>query len=524
MRLPMLRPQLADLANHPRLVGDPRLSGRETADRARRSTVAAVLVANATGAVVVASFALWALPKPEDVNADDAIAVNVVAAIAYLVLALLAGAVWGRRRLEGGTDGVRAWVEAERPPGRAEIRHVLEAPLRIMTVEGVLWGAAVVLFAAINSVYDPLLALGVGVTVALGGATTSTVAFLLCELALRPIASLALSEASEEDRGRVPGVATRWLLVWALGTGVPVVGIVLVGIVALTSIDLAETTLAVTMIALGGIGLVFGAVAAFLAAFATTHPIRSIANGLRRVRQGDLDVVVPVWDTTEMGLLQAGFNDMVAGLRERERIRDLFGRQVGEEVVEHALSDEIRLGGEVREVTVLFVDIAGSTTLAVERAPEEVVSLLNRFFGVVVEVVEECGGWINKFEGDAALAIFGAPIDLDDAPRCALKAARTLHKRLCDEVPELRAGIGVASGRAVAGNIGAEHRFEYTVIGDPVNEAARLTDLAKSRHPPVLASALTVEAAGDEAEHWKACGEDTLGGRARPTRLACPHQ
>jgi adenylate cyclase len=522
MRAPALRPRFEQLADHPWLVGDARTPGSAVARRARWSTLVAIVTANAVGAVVVACFAVWGLPKP-DVGADqDIVVVNISAAGAYLLFALVVGAFWGRRRLESGPDGMRAWLLAERAPEASERRRVLRAPLRIMTIEVVLWGLAVAIFTLLNTRYSGLLALGVGLTVALGGLTTSAAAFLLCELALRPVAARALAHGAE-DRGRIPGVATRWLLAWALGTGVPVIGIVLVGTVALTSVDIDETTLAITMLALGAIGLVFGALVAILAAYATTHPIRSIRSGLRRVRQGDLDVEVGVWDTTEMGLLQAGFNDMVAGLRERERIRDLFGRQVGEEVAEHALSDEIHLGGEVRDVTVLFVDLVGSTALAAEREPEEVVTLLNRFFAVVVEVVEDAGGWINKFEGDAALAIFGAPISVDDAATCALKAARRLDERLRDEVPELGAGIGVATGEAVAGNIGAEHRFEYTVIGDPVNEAARLTDLAKEHSPPVLASAAAVEAAdGDEAARWELGDAVTLRGRSEPTRPASP--
>ena len=188
-----------------------------------------------------------------------------------------------------------------------------------------------------------------------------------------------------------------------------------------------------------------------------------------------------VYDGSEIGQLQAGFNSMVDGLRERERIQDLFGRHVGEEVARAALEQGIELGGEVRDVAVLFTDVVGSTQLAAERPPEEVVELLNRFFAVVVEVVRKHGGWVNKFEGDAALAIFGAPTTLDDAAAAALAAARELAERLPKEVDGLEAAIGVSAGEAVAGNIGEESRFEYTVIGDPVNEAARLTELAKEK-------------------------------------------
>src|SRR5919202_6552380 len=164
---------------------------------------------------------------------------------------------------------------------------------------------------------------------------------------------------------------------------------------------------------------------------------------------------------------------MAGGLAERELIRDLFGRQVGREVARAALREGTRLGGEDREIGALFVDLTGSTSMALAMPPTEVVRLLNRFFRVVIEVIEEQGGLVNKFEGDAALCIFGAPVASDNPAGDALRAARLLAERLDREVPEVDFGIGVSAGRAVAGNVGAEHRFEYTVIGDPVNEAAR---------------------------------------------------
>jgi adenylate cyclase len=214
---------------------------------------------------------------------------------------------------------------------------------------------------------------------------------------------------------------------------------------------------------------------------------------------------------------------MVSDVRERERIRDLFGRHVGEDVAKAAMSRQIELGGEVRDVAVLFIDIVGSTTIATEQPPEEVVKLLNRFFAVVVSEVHERGGFVNKFEGDAVLAVFGAPEDMEDAAGCALRAARTMTARLLEEVPEAAAGVGVSAGPAVAGNVGAESRFEYTVIGDPVNEAARLSEHAKTVEGCVVASARAVEAASrEEAERWREIDEVELRGRREPTRIAVP--
>jgi len=517
-----LRSALDDWAAHPWLIGDPQTPGRKLAPRIRALTLMAILAANAVGVAVVVCFAVWALPKPEEVAGSDAVAVDLAVGAVYVCFALAVGVVWGRRLLEGGRDGIRTWLERDAEPTPAQRLRVLRGPLRIMFVQVVLWGLATAIFAGLNMSYSALLALGVGMTVALGGLTTSAAAYVLAELALRPVASRALA-AGPVDRRYVPGVATRWLLAWALGTAAPLVGLVVVGIVALADVPIGQTTLGLTIVVLGAIALAFGALVSALSAYATVHPIASIRRGLERVGEGDLSAVVPVWDSTEMGLLQSGFNDMAAGLRERERIRDLFGRQVGREAARQALAVENpQLGGEVSDVAVLFVDVLGSTALAASRGPQEVVELLNRFFAEVVDAVDRHGGWINKFEGDAALAIFGAPAPLPDRHAAALAAARDLDGRLRERVTDLPAAIGVAAGAVVAGHVGAESRFEYTVIGDPVNEAARLTELAKDHPGRVLASAATVAAAGPEGERWSLGDTVTLRGRAEATRLAHP--
>ena len=164
----------------------------------------------------------------------------------------------------------------------------------------------------------------------------------------------------------------------------------------------------------------------------------------------------------------------------------------------------------------------GSTQLVSTLPPKEVVDLLNRFFAVIIEEVDRHRGMVNKFEGDATLAIFGAPVTLDNPDEDALAAARTIAERLIREVPECPAGIGVAAGQVVAGNVGANERFEYTVIGEPVNEAARLSELAKSRPGRrVLACADTVAGASEsERRRWQIGETVTLRGYEHPTRLA----
>jgi adenylate cyclase len=156
---------------------------------------------------------------------------------------------------------------------------------------------------------------------------------------------------------------------------------------------------------------------------------------MSRVRSGDNDVQVVVFDGTELGDLQAGFNSMVTGLGERERLRDLFGRHVGKEVAEAALAQDPELGGSEQTVAVLFIDVIGSTNLAATRPPADVVAILNQFFAVVVSTVEKHDGLVNKFQGDAVLAVFGAPIALSDSAAAALAAAREISDELAIKVP-----------------------------------------------------------------------------------------
>jgi adenylate cyclase len=279
-----------------------------------------------------------------------------------------------------------------------------------------------------------------------------------------------------------------------------------------------------TILLLAIVGLVIGLSSTVLVAMSIADPLRQLRWALGEVQRGNYNAHMQIYDASELGLLQAGFNDMVRDLAERQRLRDLFGRYVGEDVARRALERGTELGGQERDVAVLFVDLVGSTQLASNRPASEVVSLLNEFFRVVVDTVARHGGFVNKFQGDAALAIFGAPIEHPDASGAALAASRELHDELLSVLgSEMEFGIGVSAGRAIAGHIGAQARFEYTVIGDPVNEAARLTELAKLEEGHVLASAISVSGALDaEALCWDVGEIVELRGRSAPTQLARP--
>jgi adenylate cyclase len=498
--------------------GRPDDPGRRIARRATRLMVPAIVGANFTGAVVVFSLIAWGLPLPDVDDQDAVLLVNLVVAGAYVIIACVIGTVWGLRRFRE----TRRWLEEDREPDEAERRAALRIPLRQLHVSLTLWLIAAVGVFCLNVAFSFLLAVVVGVTTLLGAITTSAMAYLLAERITRSTSARALASGVPGKRVG-PGVAARALLAWILGSGVPLAGLCAVAIVAVAGADVGRREMAVTALVLGGVALLVGVLITWQAARAVADPVRSVRDGVARVEAGELDVRVPVFDGSDLGLLQAGFNRMSDGLREREELRDLFGRHVGEDVARAAQERGIELGGEELEVAVLFVDLVGSTSIAADRPPQEVVRLLNAFFGVVVEVVEDCGGWINKFEGDAALAVFGAPLPHDDAAGCALRAGRSLAQRIAEGLDGLEAGIGISAGRTVAGNVGAESRFEYTVIGDPVNEAARLCELAKEADGRVLASAGALERAREEeARHWREDEEVTLRGRGEPTRLAVP--
>jgi adenylate cyclase len=499
------------------------LGGVDQHDRVLRMRVrvlltASLVLANVIGVVVVVTLVTLVIPGPSVFTGDLAV-VNFAEVPAYVLLALLVGIVRGSRLATRALD----WAFEGKEPTEKDRKATLKVPVRLLRLQAWLWLAGTALFTAIFAAKQPDAVFKVAFTAGFAGVVVCANAYLLSEFSLRPIAARALSGGEPPRRKLVTGVTVRTLLAWLLGSGVPVAGLMLVAVFALIRDDVSTGQLAVAVLVLGAVILVFGFLLVLLMTRATVAPIRTVRAALRRVERGDLDAEVVVFDGTELGLLQSGFNRMVDGLREREQIREVFGRHVGREVAREAMSGPLELGGEVREVAVLFVDVVGSTRLAATRPATEVVELLNRFFRVVVAEVHAHGGFVNKFEGDAALAVFGAPTELSDAAGEALAAARVMARRLRDEVPDCEAGIGVAAGQAVAGNIGAEDRFEYTVIGDPVNEAARLTELAKSAPGRVVASMAAVELAGSaEADGWHCTDETTLRGRTESTRVAVP--
>jgi adenylate cyclase len=464
------------------------------------------------GAAVVAFYLLVALPVPIGVDRAHWEALNLVVFAVYMPASLAVGSTWGHRWLRP----VSRWLDAGGTPTAAERRLVLSIPRAEVTISAVMWLGAALLFALVNLRYSGQAAGLTAAAIVLGGMSTCALVYLVTERVSRPVLASVLLSGPPEAR-RCGGIGRRMVLTWAFCTGVPVLGIGL-EMVHRNGADLRHLvfpTVFLVAVALGA-----GLVGTVLVSRAASERLGGIRRALDEVARGRLDVEVPVDDAGELGEVEAGVNRMVAGLRERRLLQDLFGRHVGEQVAERAMERGVDLGGELIDAAMLFVDVDGSTHLAATRPPGEVVALLNRFFAQVVEVVDRHDGWVNKFEGDAALCVFGVPAASATAVTCALRAARELRDALAG-ISGLGASIGVAAGLVVAGNVGAPSRYEYTVIGDPVNTAARLTELAKNHPDRLLADAAMLEHADtNEAAHWSTAGLTMLRGRKEMTALA----
>ncbi len=256
--------------------------------------------------------------------------------------------------------------------------------------------------------------------------------------------------------------------------------------------------------------LLVGVLGAALIGGQISKPLQALQKAMGALTEGNFEQVLhePLLGRDEIGDLSRAFNQMAVGLRERERLRGTLGRYVSGDVAERILAerDDLSLAGELREVTVLFLDVRGFTNLSEQLPPAAVLTLLNQYFDRVVRCVQARGGTVNKFIGDAAMCIWGAPKAAEnperDAVLCALdiqEAARALSdERRAQGLTAVGIGIGINSGEAIAGNLGASERLEYTVIGDAVNLAQRLE--SQAREGEVLVSQDVYEKVADLVE------------------------
>jgi class 3 adenylate cyclase len=409
-----------------------------------------------------------------------------------------------------------------REPTDAERRSALKTLRRQSAITVAPWvvGAAVMIPLNLGARVEVQVVMGSALL--FGAIATICTGFLFTLRPLRPLLAGVSKDFSEITPSTAPGVRARLLIMWAVCTALPGIAIASLLVMRSKGFIIAKTTpIELALLVLALVAVALGLRAMILVSISISDPVQQVVEAMAEVESGKIDRTLDVYEWSEIGRLQSGFNRMVAGLRERERLRDLFGRHVGEEVVRRAVAENEKLTGDERDVAILFVDLVGSTQLASTREPHEVAEVLNEFFRIVVDEVDEHNGLINKFQGDAALAVFGAPLRMEDPASAALATARTLAVEL-RRLP-VDFGIGVSAGPVFAGNIGAENRYEYTVVGDAVNEAARLADRAKDYEERVLCSDAAIDrCAENERRQWAAQGAEVLRGRSQPTVMSVP--
>ena len=475
------------------------------------------VVANAVGgALAFVYLSFLSPPQPPPPEGEGFLFLGV----APLYFVATGGAMYlvGRRRFRP----VERWLAEQRPPDEGERRLVLALPWRAAFGAALAWGGAALLFGVITATHHPLVFVaGIVVGIALAGLISAAVTFLLSERALRPVFASALEgEVPAGGAPRVLRTRPRLLVSWALGSAVALLAIPLA---FLGRADSTGQELLPPVVFLVLAGLFAGAVSTSAAARAIAEPIERLRTAVQRVEAGSLGERVTVDDGGEIGMLQAGFNRMVDGLRERERIREAFGTYLDRDVADHILREGPSLEGEEVEVTVLFLDVRGFTALAERLSAPEVVATLNRLFERAVPIVHDHGGHVDKYVGDGFLAVFGAPRRQEDHADQAMSAALEVAAAVAAEFEgDLSVGIGLNSGTVVAGNVGGGGRLEFSVIGDAVNVAARVESATRESGDPVLIT-------GRTRELLRSCGAEfaerpgmTLKGKAGAVTLYAP--
>lgn len=466
-----------------------------------------VITANMVGVAAVFLIS-WAGGVSRRVGADWQEAAPLI--LIYPVFALLVGvgiALYDRRRY-------MRWLDENRKPTPEEARVLIRLPAAV-TVRGIiLWTPGVILTALLVdrfTEYHNLTVLLAGF--ALGGLEAAGAIYLILDRLIRPAVPIIAAVLGPIVHPSST-VLVRLLVTWAVSGALP--GLIIIVVLSDRTTPASDRVRAAWLFSIVALGV--GALATALLARSVATPMRKMYRALDRITRGELDVRVPVGSASEIGRLEHSVNELAATLRDQLHTEDVFGRHVGSTVAERALSGSTDLTGDVRIVSALFVDVTGSVQLSAEMAPEDFVHKLNRLLATVVAATEDNGGLVNKFAGDAALCIFGAPSALQDNATPALRAAR----RIRDEVVatgELDVGIGVARGQVFAGDVGADTRLEFTVIGDAVNEAARLTAVAKEAPRRVLVSDAILQAATPaERAKWKRYKDLRLRGIPGKTR------
>ena len=273
------------------------------------------------------------------------------------------------------------------------------------------------------------------------------------------------------------------------------------------------------------IALILSIIAVVKIAKSVTRPVNALVQSAREIENGDYTNPVRINQRDELGTLADSFNQMMKGLAERRQVRSLLGKVVSPEIADELLKKDIELGGEERSISILFSDVRNFTSMCEGRSPSEILNLLNRYFTRVSEVVEKHNGVIDKYIGDAVMALFGAPIKRQGDEQHAVLAALEMCSALDDinvefrknNQPELAVGVGINTDVVVVGNMGSSSRLNYTAIGDGVNLASRLEGLTKQYGVDVIVSENTKKLCPDLS--FRALDKVRVKGKNEPVNI-----
>ncbi len=491
-------------------------------DELERRLDIAGIAANGVGALIVLCFFLFLVPgELSDEEWDRALTRNLIAFAVYMPISLVLGRWWAGRR---PFEPVREWLSTDRAATDLVRRQVLRYPGIWALRSSVFWAGGALLFALLNVDLGPEYVLALLGTGLLGGVTSCTLQYLMVERMVRPVTVLALADSNPE-RLETPGVATRLFMAWALATGVALIGVGTFAVVDLAGANLNDGQTMGAILFLAIVGGIAGASAILLSARSLSDSLAGVRSAQERIENRDFEARVAVDDGSEVGLLQAGFNRMAEGLAERERIREAFGAYVDPDVAEHILTEGTDLAGEAVEATILFVDVRGFTAWSERERATTVIATLNRLFEGVVPIIHEHGGHVDKFVGDGLMAVFGAPRRFADHADRGLAAALEIAELVGREFEgDLRVGLGLNSGTVIAGNVGGAGRLDFSVMGDPVNVAARVEAATRETGDDILLTDATRERLTNSHPPLAPRPSVPLRGKREPVELFAPER
>ena len=477
-------------------------SGAALAARTDRRLFWYGLSANGVGAVVVVLFLFYLGPKPPigTPNSTTSSMRSILGFIVYMAFALPFGRYWAARF---PFKPIGEWLRAERPATVEERLAVLRYPLVWARRSAIIWAVGAVLFAALNSSLGLVNTIGIAAITAVGGVASCSLQYLVVERIMRPITARALGGGAPPENP-APGVAARLTMAWTLATGVFLLGIGGLATAYLIDDSFDDTRIIVAIVFLAANGLFGGLMAMLIAARARG---RSTRRGQRSARAGGAGRS----RDPRAGRRRQRGGPRPGGLQPDGR--GARGTGEAEGGVRHVRRLRCRrahpqrgtaLEGEEVEVTAMFVDIRDFTGFAERESAPVVVSTLNALFEELVPVVHGHGGHIDKFVGDGFLAVFGAPRRMDDHADQGFAAAIEIAKRVDQRLGErLSIGIGLNSGKVVAGNVGGDGRYDFSVIGDVINVASRVEAATRDTGDAILVSEHTMRAltsAGEQLE------------------------